>query len=51
MVLAEKSGVDREAVMRILSSSIFDCLIYKVHLCLEACMEWMDGWIDGRMDG
>jgi len=27
--LAEKNGVDREKVMGILSSSIFDCLIYK----------------------
>lgn len=30
MALAEKNGVDRERVMSILSSSIFDCLIYKV---------------------
>eukprot|EP01038_Epipyxis_sp_PR26KG_P007328 gene7328-9988_t len=29
MVLAEKHGVDRTKVMEILSSSIFDCLIYK----------------------
>jgi 3-hydroxyisobutyrate dehydrogenase-like beta-hydroxyacid dehydrogenase len=32
MALAEKNGVDRERVMSILSSSIFDCLIYKVRL-------------------
>jgi 3-hydroxyisobutyrate dehydrogenase-like beta-hydroxyacid dehydrogenase len=31
MALAEKHGVDRSKVMNILSSSIFDCLIYKVH--------------------
>ena len=30
MALSEKNGVDRERVMSILSSSIFDCLIYKV---------------------
>lgn len=30
MALAEKHGVDRHRVMEILSSSIFDCLIYKV---------------------
>jgi 3-hydroxyisobutyrate dehydrogenase-like beta-hydroxyacid dehydrogenase len=30
MALAEKSGVDRQQVMQLLSSSIFDCLIYKV---------------------
>jgi len=29
MALAEKSGVDRGAVMSLLSSTIFDCLIYK----------------------
>lgn len=29
MALAEKHGVDRVAVMNMLSSSIFDCLIYK----------------------
>lgn len=29
MVLAEKHGVDREQVMNLLTSSIFDCLIYK----------------------
>jgi 3-hydroxyisobutyrate dehydrogenase-like beta-hydroxyacid dehydrogenase len=29
MALAEKSGVDREKVMNLLSSTIFDCLIYK----------------------
>lgn len=29
MALAEKHGVDRIAVMNMLSSSIFDCLIYK----------------------
>eukprot|EP01034_Spumella_vulgaris_P022427 gene22427-28552_t len=29
MALAEKHGVDRSKVMNILSSSIFDCLIYK----------------------
>lgn len=29
MVLSEKNGVDREKVMGILSSTIFDCLIYK----------------------
>ena len=29
MALAEKHGVDRESVMTMLSSSIFDCLIYK----------------------
>lgn len=29
MALAEKHGVDRESVMELLSSSIFDCLIYK----------------------
>lgn len=29
MALAEKHGVDRKQVMDILSSSIFDCLIYK----------------------
>jgi len=27
--LAESNGVDREAVMQMLSSTIFDCLIYK----------------------
>lgn len=30
MVLAEKHGVDRVEVMKLLSSTIFDCLIYKV---------------------
>jgi len=30
MALAEKHGVDQQKVMGILSSSIFDCLIYKV---------------------
>ena len=30
MALAEKHGVDRKDVMNLLSSSIFDCLIYKV---------------------
>lgn len=30
MALAEKHGVDRTAVMQLLSSTIFDCLIYKV---------------------
>ncbi len=29
MALAEKNGVDRERVMKLLSSSIFDCLIYR----------------------
>lgn len=29
MAFAEKNGVDREAVMKLLSSTIFDCLIYK----------------------
>lgn len=29
MALAEKHGVDRKAVMEMLSSSIFDCLIYR----------------------
>jgi 3-hydroxyisobutyrate dehydrogenase-like beta-hydroxyacid dehydrogenase len=29
MALAEKHGVDRESVMKLLSTSIFDCLIYK----------------------
>lgn len=29
MALADKHGVDRHKVMEILSSSIFDCLIYK----------------------
>jgi 3-hydroxyisobutyrate dehydrogenase-like beta-hydroxyacid dehydrogenase len=29
MALAEKHGVDREKVMSLLSSTIFDCLIYK----------------------
>lgn len=29
MALSEKHGVDRKAVMQMLSSSIFDCLIYK----------------------
>jgi 3-hydroxyisobutyrate dehydrogenase-like beta-hydroxyacid dehydrogenase len=29
MALAEKNGVDRERVMNLLSSSIFDCLIYR----------------------
>jgi len=32
MVLAEKHGVDRVEVMKLLSSSIFDCLIYKVFI-------------------
>jgi hypothetical protein len=35
MALAEKNGVDRERVMSILSSSIFDCLIYKVRACAK----------------
>lgn len=29
MALSEKNGVDRHRVMDILSTSIFDCLIYK----------------------
>jgi len=29
LTLAEKNGVDRELVMQMLSSTIFDCLIYK----------------------
>ena len=29
MALSEKHGVDRVAVMQLLSSTIFDCLIYK----------------------
>ena len=29
MALAEKHNVDRQAVMQMLSGSIFDCLIYK----------------------
>lgn len=29
MALAEKHGVDRKEVMKLFSSSIFDCLIYK----------------------
>jgi len=29
LTLAEKNGVDREEVMRVLSSTIFDCLIYR----------------------
>ncbi len=29
MALSEKHGVDRKAVMKMLSSSIFDCLIYR----------------------
>lgn len=32
MALAEKHGVDRSKVMDLLSSTIFDCLIYKVRL-------------------
>ena len=32
MALAEKHGVDRQEVMQLLSSTIFDCLIYKVPL-------------------
>lgn len=30
MALAEKHGVERTEVMKLLSSTIFDCLIYKV---------------------
>lgn len=30
MALAEKNGVDRHKVMALLSSTIFDCLIYRV---------------------
>jgi hypothetical protein len=37
MALAEKNGVDRERVMSILSSSIFDCLIYKVRAAVASC--------------
>jgi hypothetical protein len=40
MALAEKHGVDRKEVMNLLSSSIFDCLIYKVcdsMCCCEDC--------------
>jgi 3-hydroxyisobutyrate dehydrogenase-like beta-hydroxyacid dehydrogenase len=37
MALAEKNGVDRERVMSILSSSIFDCLIYKVRCVTQCC--------------
>ena len=39
MALAEQHGVDRNQVMEILSSSIFDCLIYKV-LFLFICCEY-----------
>ena len=35
MALAEKHGVDRTQVMQLLSSTIFDCLIYKVRLKKE----------------
>lgn len=34
MALAEKHGVERTEVMKLLSSTIFDCLIYKVHFYL-----------------
>lgn len=30
LVLAEKHGVDRKSVIQLLSTTIFDCLIYKV---------------------
>lgn len=36
MVLAEKHGVDRKEVMKLLSSTIFDCLIYKVLILLNS---------------
>ncbi len=29
MALAEKNGIDRVKVMNLLSSTIFDCIIYK----------------------
>ena len=32
MALAEKNGVNRQQVMGLLSSTIFDCLIYKVSI-------------------
>lgn len=39
MAFAEKNGVDREAVMKLLSSTIFDCLIYKVDADIGCIMQ------------